>query len=425
MDRRGGGWGCNTAYQRQANYAHGHTQVGKVGRWEIPFLHEAHFVKQETSMTSERSKLRDPRTTNASSHASPRPHSRSSRNSAAQTSVPPVPGILDAVIDQHDDHWIRYGRPNRSVWFKVTDLISASSEVFKRLSSVGAHYLTRQGQDRVKTAVEQHTAHRDALVAARPGWLGHHFVFGDGTVVSPKGDAREIIIAFEAASKFSPVGSLPEWQREVGPLVTDQPLPLFTLCYAFVPPLMRFVPPGYPNPGFEVVGEAECGKSTLGVIAESVWAGDPNSDCGGGVAWDLTLNSIDDIKRQHRDTLLFLDEGNLAGANLRERKELIQQAVFKLASTEEKARMGDKGPRQTTNLATLSTTNSPLCELAEGTVHVRGAAHSRMITIRVADERPFGVLRLCSLWLPVSACRHRTHAGRCELELRRGRSSLC
>jgi hypothetical protein len=302
------------------------------------------------------------------------------------------PGIIDAVIDQHGGHWIRYGSRDRSVWFAAEDLISASPAVFRRLSSVGAHCLTRTSQDRIKREVEAHTTYRAALVASRPGWLDGHYIFGDGTVAAPPGDEKEVIVAFEGDPKFTPQGTLAEWQASVGPLVADQPLALFALALAFVGPLLRFAPAGYTNPLIELVGPRECGKSSLGVLAASVWAGNPDSDTGGGETWDLTLNALDDQKRRHRDNFLLLNEGNLVGASSQERRNIVQQAVFKLAETGERRRFGDEGASEHARCAVLSTTNTPLEDLVEGSPEVRGALHSRMVTLRIDADRPFGVL---------------------------------
>lgn len=302
------------------------------------------------------------------------------------------PGIVDAVMDQHGGRWIRYGSGDHSVWFNAADLISAGTEVFKRLSRVGVLCITRPSQDGIKREVEAHATYRAALVASRPGWLDGHYVFGDGSVIAPHGDEREVIIAFEGDPKFRPQGSLSDWQASIGPLVTDQPLALFSLAFAFVGPLLRFAPAGYTNPLVELVGPRECGKSTLGVLAASVWAGNPDSGTGGGESWDLTLNALDDQKRRHRDNFLLQDEGNLAGASARERKEFFPQAVFKLAGTGEKRRFGDEGVLDQTRLAMLSTTNTPIRDLVEGSEDVRGALHSRIVTLQIRKDRPYGVL---------------------------------
>jgi hypothetical protein len=301
------------------------------------------------------------------------------------------PGILDAVCDQHGDRWVQYGTRERAIWFAVADLISVAPHVFRRLSSVGGTHLTASSQSAFKREVEARSNFRPALVATQPGWLESSYIFGDGKLAAPRSDDREVIVAFEPNSKFTRTGSLLEWQAAVAPFASGQPLPFFALALAFTGPLLRFAPPGYTNPQVEIVGKGETGKTSVGVLAGSIWAGNPDSDCGGGELWDMTLNALDPVKLAHRDSLLFLDEGNLAGASAKDRREFVQKAVFKLATTGGKRRMGDVGQSEHAHLALLSTTNTALADLLDGSAEVRDAAQSRMITIRIASGDSHGV----------------------------------
>jgi uncharacterized protein (DUF927 family) len=215
-----------------------------------------------------------------------------------------VAGVLDAVADQVAGHWIRYGTTSQSYWFSLHELQVSERDVFGRLSGPGMTFLTSASKNAFKKEIESHSNYRPALVASRPGWLGTHYVFGDGTVMSPLGDPREVIIAFETSSKFRPQGTLHQWQKAVGPIVANQPLPLFVLAFAFIGPLLRFAPSHILNPQIELVGRRECGKSTLVALAASIWAGDPDCDVGGGETWDLTVNALDPQKVVHADNLL-------------------------------------------------------------------------------------------------------------------------
>jgi len=328
----------------------------------------------------------------ARSDRHPHDRTRSSTSPArnTRTSIPASPCILDAVCDQNGDHWIRYGTSQSAIWFAISDLISDSSGVFKRLSSVGVHRLTTHSQVALKIKIEEHGPYRPALVAARPGWLEGIYVFGDGTRIAPRADSRETIIAFETNPTFSPRGTLIDWQNAVGPFVAGQPLLLFILALALTGPLLRLAPSGYLNALVEIVGGFEIGKTILGVLAASVWAGDPQNECGGGSTWDLLLNAIDDLKLAHRDGFVFLDEGNLAARSLRERRQFIQQAVFKFASTGVKRRMGDPVRGEHAHLALLSTTNTALADLVEDKPEVKQAVQSRMISLCIPKNAPHG-----------------------------------
>lgn len=302
-----------------------------------------------------------------------------------------APGILDAVEDQHGCRWIRYGTSMRSVWFAIPDLISDGPAVFRRLSATGASCLTSASQAKIKHEVEAHRAFRPALVATRPGWLQGYYFFGDGTCAAPRSDYHEVIVTFEPHPKFTPRGTLKEWKIGFAPFIVKQPLSHFVIGLALSGPLLRFVPRGYLNPQAELVGALETGKSSLAVLAASTWAGDPGSETGGGENWDMTLNSLDPLKLSRGDGFLFLDEANLAGESPKTRSEFARQATFKLAATGGKRRFGDPAQVEQVRLAMLSTTNTALADLVEGSPNERDAIRSRRITLRVARDESNGI----------------------------------
>lgn len=301
-----------------------------------------------------------------------------------------APRILDLVEDQNGTHWVNYGTVSRSTWFSVQELHTNERAVFAKLSGPGSTLLTTKSKNRFKKLIEDASGYRRARVAAHPGWCGQSFVFGDGTIASPKDHAEKIIVAFEIGLKFAVAGTLEAWMTGVGPAVASQPLPLVMLAYAFVPALLRFVPDGILNPQIELVGEPETGKSTVAVLAASVWAGDPDSDTGGGETWNRTLGSLDPSKTSHSDMLLMLDEVNMAGGNAREQADLIRAATFRFASTGTRKRLTDPVMTADVRMALLSTSNEALSQLVKASKAVVEAVSSRMVTINV--DKSNGVL---------------------------------
>jgi putative DNA primase/helicase len=299
--------------------------------------------------------------------------------------------IIDAVKDQKDGYWIRYGTTRRSVWFSLEELHQSPSKVFSRMTGPGTTFLTPAAQNKFKESIEQRQEYRDALVAERSGWLQGHYVFADGTVQSPPDDNTEIVVSFHPDERFAPRGSLDDWQEVIGPLVEGQPLLQFALSYAFVGPLLRFAPPGFLNPQVEFVGRRECGKSTTLVAAQSVWGGNPDSDVGACETWDLTEAALDEIKLRHADGFLVLDEGNLAGSTSKQQRDTISASVFRTAGTGRKKRYGDVEPGSQARVAMMSTTNKSLAEHMCSQGAVAGALRSRMLTVRISDKSPYGV----------------------------------
>ncbi|MHC2018955.1 DUF927 domain-containing protein [Methylobacterium sp. CM6247] len=294
------------------------------------------------------------------------------------------------MTDQEDVSWVRFGTPTRALWIRVSEF--ARTDVFSGLANIDPSLIEPAAQRALRSEVAKVETYRSALVAGTPGWIEGHFVLGDGGVLQPPHNPREVIVTFPRSSKFAACGSLAEWQAGIEPIVARQPLALFALSVAFVGPLLPFVPPDYLSPLFEFVGDPGCGKSTLGMVAASVWAGDRDSTCGGGETWNLTPGRFDETKLAHRHMLLLLDEANLAGASKEARKQLIHQAVFGLTNTGQRQRSGDQLTKPHAHLAVLSTSNRRLSELIEGSEAERGALTERMVTILIAPERPYGVL---------------------------------
>lgn len=300
------------------------------------------------------------------------------------------PSILDSVRDQHGGRWIRFGTGEENLWISVADF--TRSEVLARLSNIDPRLVEPAGQRALRSKVGSSTIFRPALLAVSPGWVDDYFVCGDGRVLPPGPDAGEIVVAFNPHPKFAPRGSLEGWNEAVGPIVAGQSLFLFGLALAFVGPLLRFVPADYLSPLFEIVGAPGSGKTTCGVLAMSVWAGDTDSVQGGGETWNVTPGRFDELKLTHRHALLLLDEANLAGASLEQRRQLIQSAVFSLASSGSRQRLGDALSKPHAQLAVLSTSNRRLSELLVGSAAERSAVEERMITIPISGTRPNGVL---------------------------------
>jgi hypothetical protein len=254
--------------------------------------------------------------------------------------------------------------------------------------------LTPAARHQFKKSIQEWTQYRDALVARRPGWIDKYaiYVWGDGSVIAAETTrSTEVIVAFPPVSKFKPRGTTRHWRDRIGPVIRDQPLPLFLLAYAFVGPLLRFAPPGLVNPQCELVGGPETGKSTLAALAASVWAGNPNSDVGGGETWDATVNYLDAQKLRHSDGLLFLDETALAGDSGHERTSIRNKAAFKLAGTGTKRRLNETDDGDPLRLATLSTSNTALAEARTPYSALDAATASRVMTIHV-PKPPLGAL---------------------------------
>ena len=265
------------------------------------------------------------------------------------------------------------------------------SEVFPRLTKLGAPCLTRTSKDTILKAVEACQPVRKEHVASRSGWAGSVYVLADGTTV-PSEPKPPLIIGLTPDRTQEPKGSLEGWQEGVGPIVQGQTIPLFLLGVAFCALLRRLTPPDYHNVLVELVGDGAAGKTILSSLASSVFRGNPEGDTGGGASWDRTQLSVDESKITGRDSLVVFDEAQLAGRTEQERNTNVQQTVFRMFGTGARSRVGDLGPPEHSRVAFLSTSNTPLSEMVSGNQLLKDAALSRIITVTIDPARPYGAL---------------------------------
>lgn len=284
------------------------------------------------------------------------------------------------------DRWFEIRADDHSAWISMGELIETETEAFRKLNIGGMPCLTPAAKNHVKNLIQEHTHFEPGLVAERPGWCGEFYVFGDGTVAAPpKRSPDSVIMAFTPIAKFEPRGNLAAYRRTIKPVVRAQPLPMFAIYFALIPPLLRFAPADVTTyPMIELVGPRGSGKTVIACLAASVWAG-ADRLTGGAETWDLTEGSLDQLKQQHNDGLLVLDEANLAGSNRKQQADLIAKATFKLATDGSKRRMYEP-ERPSTRQAMLSTSNESLRDIVTGAPSVMDALSSRLVTILVDGE---------------------------------------
>ncbi|MER9163599.1 DUF927 domain-containing protein [Mesorhizobium sp. M0715] len=263
------------------------------------------------------------------------------------------PGILDAVKSQNRQTHFKFGTASSAVWFSTTDLIENDKNVFSRLAAAGMTYLTTRKRNSVKQMIEEHPHFRDGLIASRPGWLTDTiYVFGDGSICRADGSATEIIVTFDTNVRHTPLGSLAEWKAGLSAIGGKEPITLFLQAYALLGPLLRFAPSHVLNPYIELIGQPESGKTTFAMLAASIHVGDPSSGIGGGVTWNLSEASFDQLRKPYNDSMLFIDEQNEMDSSL----QISGKMAFKQASSSGRRKF-DHPPAESLRMALLSTGN--------------------------------------------------------------------
>ena len=299
--------------------------------------------------------------------------------------------ITDAVFDAKTGAWFKVSGTRGTVWFSGSEFLTSQTTVLKRIGTDTGIYLADMASKRKLQQEVKDIVPRDGTVASQSGWHDKTFVCGDGSVMSADGAVD--VVAFDPLPKFTAEGDLGDWHAALTPYVAKQSLPLFIISLSLSGALLRFLPSGTLNPIVELVGAPLSGKSTLGTLAASVWAGDSGKTEGGGENWNMTANAFDLRRDDHRDMLLLLDEGEGSGPDERARQNLAKAVIFTGAATSRKARMTDvnRSP-DPLRLAILSTANTSFREvLGSERANKSQAAASRVLSIFVHKESEDGL----------------------------------
>lgn len=157
-----------------------------------------------------------------------------------------------------------------------------------------------------------HSDARDIVeIASRPGWIGDSFALPQG-IISPPGETRHLKIDMGNKSHFfATAGKAEDWRALAG-LIEGSSRAVFALSVAFAPILLK--PMGENGGGFHFYGQSSRSKTTVLVLAGSVYGG-------GGIdgyvqSWLRTGNSAEATAADHNDCLIALDELGLSDPEL-------------------------------------------------------------------------------------------------------------
>src|ERR1700722_19045364 len=109
-------------------------------------------------------------------------------------------------------------------------------------------------------------------------------------------------------------GTLKDWNAKIGAPCTGNSRLMFAASLACTGPILSLVK-GPRTGGFQISGRAESGKTTMGMIAGSVWGCHRDRrrrEKGFAESWNTTGNQLEETARAHSDTFMALDEINLA-----------------------------------------------------------------------------------------------------------------
>ncbi|WP_417811824.1 DUF927 domain-containing protein [Thalassospira alkalitolerans] len=146
-------------------------------------------------------------------------------------------------------------------------------------------------------------------VTDHPGWCGNAFALPD-VIVAPENDEVQLILDMgDRPTHLATAGILGEWQ-DLTRLAAPNSRAAFAICAALAAPLLR--PLGIEGGGFHFYGQSSRGKTTLLMLAGSVWGGGRD---GFLRSWRMTVNGAEGVVADHNDLLLCLDEMTVADSD--------------------------------------------------------------------------------------------------------------
>jgi putative DNA primase/helicase len=198
--------------------------------------------------------------------------------------------------------------------FVSNELIYGDPHKLIALLVAGGLVVNRGKQTELANYLSGCKSSESITTVARTGW---HEIDSLATfAVTPTkildGDSgQNIVLADSAVGPYACAGTLADWQNGVGKLVADHPVPLFAVSTALSGPLLNII--GAEGGGFHFVGPSTIGKTTVALAAGSTWG--RGAIINGFVrTWSATANAIEGVAASSSDTVLILDEIQLAEA---------------------------------------------------------------------------------------------------------------
>lgn len=255
-------------------------------------------------------------------------------------------------------------------------------------------------------------------VTNHPGWCGNVFALPDVIVAPDDEDTRLMLDMGDRPTRFATAGSMEEWQ-ELARLAAPNSRATFAICAAFAAPLLR--PLGIEGGGFHFYGQSSRGKTTLLMLAGSVWGGGGRD--GFLRSWRMTVNGAEGVIADHNDLLLCLDEMTVADA------DGFTDMLYMLANGQGKARAKKDGSAAASSqwnslvLSSGENTIEQQLEQGRGKRRLTGGMVVRMIDVPIEvapgvsfeDLGPHENGGAFSDQIKAFSCTHFGHAGRAFL----------
>lgn len=274
---------------------------------------------------------------------------------------------------------INIAKKQRIEFLRYDDFINGSGHALARLNTLGAHLISSPAKSEFLRRLQDLGPREPSFnVATRVGPFGNAFVLPD-TVLSAS--RKDFATSFDDGlmdylSWGRKGGTLEQWKM-LAALAQGNSRLILALGVALVGPLRLIAP--VESLAFQITGPGGTGKTSIGVVASSIWGqrrsgGRPHL-LGGGDTWNNTLANLERVLASRDHTFLFLDEAHLA------RPQDIVEAIFLISEGQGRGRYNETR-RWQWFAPMFSTSNNSVAEiLAKAREPADRAAFDRLIDV--------------------------------------------
>lgn len=177
------------------------------------------------------------------------------------------------------------------------------------------------------------------IPAFQPGWHGDVYVTPRKIYGDPKGSVRPMFEGVPPALTCHIRGSLDDWKATVGWMMKGNPLVVFAVCAALMPPLLRILEEDQ-GCGFALIGKTRGGKTSLMSLLGSLYGGGDAQGPRLLHSLRVAKNGLEPAAPFANDRVLLLDDAQNLPGDDKQKAVVLREAIFLLHGTRGKDRMG-------------------------------------------------------------------------------------
>ncbi|TAK99427.1 MAG: DUF927 domain-containing protein [Rhodospirillaceae bacterium] len=284
---------------------------------------------------------------------------------------------------------------------EICTLTPPRSEVRKR--QILRDLLTDQGYDWPPTGSERETLltrfladepGKQIAIVEKTGWYKNDTFVSLDSAIGPKADNvryREVGYAPEIPNIR---GSRKIWRRVVSDIVPCSASAMLALGTPFGAPFHQIL--RIESGGFNLFGPPGKGKTSCAVAAVSVFGPSGRENL---QTWDASPAALDEMRSEHSDMLVYLDDTGRAGKSDHQRIDTLSDGIFRLttglARRRSKRFKVDLGLGSSW-LALLSTSVRSIRDISlAADSHVFGGEEVRLIDVPAVASEKLGIFEKC------------------------------